>query len=150
MLRDKKLEIVYTSGTFDLFHIGHLNVLKRSKAVGDYLMVGVSRDELVETYKKAKPIIPFEDRLEIIRHLDFVDQVVPQDHLFDYELMRAYGVTIMTIGDDWIGKHNDNLQVLIESDDIEVIFLPYTHSVSSTKIKTNIRDDWQVDKKQPS
>ncbi|MEP5396529.1 MAG: adenylyltransferase/cytidyltransferase family protein [Hyphomicrobiales bacterium] len=146
MLKKLQMRTVYTSGTFDMFHIGHLNVLKKSKALGDYLIVGVSRDELVESYKKARPIIPFEDRVEIVRHLDFVDQVVPQENLFDSGLMRAYGVNVMTIGDDWRSKSNQNLSALIDSSDIEVVFLPYTQSVSSTSIKEKIAKGWQDDK----
>ena len=141
------MSIVYTSGTFDLFHIGHLNILKRSKALGDKLIVGVSTDELVESYKAAKPIVPYCDRAEIIKHISFVDSVVQQDNLFDYKLMEDLGITVMTIGSDWQEKHNDNLEILKNHKIIKVEFLPYTQHVSSTQIKNTIKTgDWQRDK----
>jgi len=139
------MNIVYTSGTFDLFHIGHLNILRKSKSLADYLIVGVSTDELVSSYKKAPPVISFDDRAEIIRYIRFVDQVVTQDHLFDYKLMQKLGVNKMTIGSDWKEKKNDNLTHIIENTDIEVVFLPYTKDVSSSHIKDSIKDGWQTD-----
>ena len=140
------MKIVYTSGTFDLFHIGHLNVIRKSKALGDYLIVGVSTDGLVASYKKSAPIIPYEDRAEIIRSLVFVNQVVRQEELFDINMMKKHGVNIMTIGSDWKRKHNANLEKLKALDSIEVRFLPYTEDVSSTYIKNAICGAWQEDK----
>jgi glycerol-3-phosphate cytidylyltransferase len=139
------VNIVYTSGTFDLFHIGHLNILRKSKALGDFLIVGVSTDELVASYKKSEPVINYEDRAEIIRHIDVVNQVVKQETLFDYRLMLKLGVSKMTIGSDWREKRNDNLQHIVENTNIEVVFLPYTRDVSSTHIKESIQSDWQED-----
>lgn len=139
------MNIVYTSGTFDLFHIGHLNILRKSKALGEFLVVGVSTDELVASYKVSEPVIRYEDRAEIIRHIDFVNQVVKQESLFDYFLMQKLGVNKMTIGSDWKDKKNDNLSHIIEHTDIEVVFLPYTKDVSSTHIKNSIQKGWQVD-----
>lgn len=139
------MNIVYTSGTFDLFHIGHLNILRKSKALGDFLIVGVSTDELVASYKKSEPVINYEDRAEIIRHIDVVNQVVKQETLFDYRLMLKLGVSKMTIGSDWREKRNDNLQHIVENTNIEVVFLPYTRDVSSTHIKESIQSDWQED-----
>lgn len=137
---------VYTSGTYDLFHIGHLNVIKASKALGDYLVVGVSTDELVQSYKKKKPIIPLEDRIEIIRHLDCVDEVVIQEELFSVDLMSRLGINLMTIGDDWKGKNHPGLQWAIDNPLIEMVFLPYTKTVSTTKLKQQIKNGWQEDK----
>ncbi len=140
------MKIVYTSGTFDLFHIGHLNVIRKSRALGDYLIVGVSTDELVQSYKKSRPIVSYEDRAEIIRSLNCVHQVVCQEKLFDIELMKKYGVNIMTIGSDWKTKTNENLQQIIDDDEISVRFLPYTQEVSSTYIKQSIKNSWQEDR----
>ncbi len=140
------MRVVYTSGTFDLFHIGHLNIIRKSKALGDYLVVGVSTDELVASYKQAPPLIPYEDRAEIIRSLSFVNQVVRQEELFDIRMMKRLGVNVMTIGSDWKQKENPNLTKLVEFDDIDVCFLPYTAEVSSTHIKEAIRNGWQEDK----
>lgn len=139
------MNIVYTSGTFDLFHIGHLNILRKSKALGDFLVVGVSTDELVASYKKAKPVIKYEDRAEIIRHISFVNQVIKQEALFDYHSMLNLGVNKMTIGSDWKEKCNSNLDHIRSKTDIQVIFLPYTSDVSSTHIKESIKEGWQVD-----
>lgn len=139
---------VYTSGTFDLFHIGHLNILRRSKNLGDFLVVGVSTDELVSSYKSAAPIVPYRDRVDIIENLKCVDQVVKQETLFDIDLMKKLEVDIMTIGSDWQDKHNENLQKIIDDPKIEVVFFPYTQHVSTTKIKERIKDTgWQEDKK---
>ena len=137
------MNIVYTSGTFDLFHIGHLNILRKSKALGDYMIVGVSTDELVASYKRSSPVIQYEDRAEIIRHITCVDQVVKQKALFDYRLMQKFGVNKMTIGSDWKDKDNNNLSHIINK--TEVVFLPYTQDVSSTHIKESIQAGWQVD-----
>lgn len=139
-------KIVYTSGTFDLFHIGHLNILKKSKALGSKLIVGVSTDELVGSYKLAKPIVPYSDRLEIIKSLSCVDLVVRQDTLFDYKLMQSLEIEIMTIGSDWKDKKNENLEHIINNTQIEVVFFPYTQHVSSTSIKDKIKGSgWQED-----
>ena len=140
------MRIVYTSGTFDLFHIGHLNVIRKSKALGDYLIVGVSTDDLVASYKRSAPVISYEDRAEIIRSLSFVNQVVVQENLFDIEMMKKHGVNVMSIGSDWKEKHDPNLERVINDDSIEVVFLPYTESVSSSHIKDSICDNWQEDK----
>lgn len=136
---------VYTSGTYDLFHVGHLNVIKKSKALGNYLVVGVSTDELVSSYKIAPPIIPFKDRVEIIKHLSCVDEVVEQSELFSVNLMSSLDIDIMTIGDDWKDKHHDGLQWAIDNPEIEMVFLPYTQSVSTTKIREKIKSGWQDD-----
>lgn len=140
------MRIVYTSGTFDLFHIGHLNVIRKSKALGDYLIVGVSTDDLVVSYKRSAPVISFEDRAEIVRNLSFVNQVVMQESLFDINMMRKHGVNVMSIGSDWENKKNDGLLEVMNDESIEVIFLPYTESVSSSHIKDSICDNWQEDK----
>ncbi|TMX34359.1 adenylyltransferase/cytidyltransferase family protein [Vibrio sp. Hep-1b-8] len=137
---------VYTSGTYDLFHIGHLNVIKASKALGDYLVVGVSTDELVKSYKQQEPIISLADRIEIIRHLDCVDEVVVQEELFSVELMSSLDIDIMTIGDDWRNKSHPGLQWAIDNPSIEMVFLPYTQTVSTTQLKEKIRNGWQEDK----
>jgi len=140
-------KIIYTSGTFDLFHIGHLNILKKSKSLGDKLIVGVSTDELVASYKKSAPIVPYSDRMEIIKNLSCVDLVVRQEALFDYKLMNSLEIDAMTIGSDWKEKKNDNLDHIINNTNIEVVFFPYTQHVSSTQIKDQIKGGtWQEDK----
>jgi glycerol-3-phosphate cytidylyltransferase len=128
-----------------MFHFGHLNVIKRSKALGDYLIVGVSTDELVASYKQRSPIIGYEQRAEIIRHLDCVDQVVTQRELFDVELMKQHGVNVMTIGSDWKDKYQNGLERVKDDPGIELVFLPYTQAISTTEIKEAIVSGWQED-----
>lgn len=110
------------------------------------MIVGVSTDDLVASYKRSAPVISYEDRAEIIRSLSFVNQVVVQENLFDIEMMKKHGVNVMSIGSDWKEKHDPNLERVINDDSIEVVFLPYTESVSSSHIKDSICDNWQEDK----
>ena len=131
--------VVYTGGTFDLFHIGHLNILRKSKAFGDILIVGISPDEVVESYKQAKPIIPFVERAELIKHCDYVDKVVKQDVLTDPEILKKYKVDIVTIGDDWRDKNLPGIE-WAKKNGIQVIYLPYTKDISTTEIKRKIKD----------
>ena len=97
----KKEIVVYTSGTFDLFHVGHLNVLKQSRAIGDKLIVGVSTDELVATYKQSKPIVPYESRAEIIRNQIGVDSGVKQEELTPVRILKQYDVDICMLRKDY-------------------------------------------------
>ena len=134
-IENKKTTRVYTCGTWDLFHIGHLNILKKSKALGTELIVGVSSDKLVKSYKKSYPTIPFEDRIKIIQHLNIVDKVVRQDNLLDIKQMKKMHIDILTIGSDWKNKHLDGLEWAKKQSNIKVVYLPYTKRISSTKIK---------------
>lgn len=138
--------IVYTAGTWDLFHVGHLNIFKRSKALGTKLIVGVSTDELVASYKKAFPIISYEDRVEILKSCKYVDQVVKQEKLIDIEQIKKLNIDIITIGDDWEGKYLEGLEWAKKQPGIKVIYLPYTKKVSSTNVKQKIKAGWQEDK----
>ena len=138
----KKVIRVYATGTWDLFHVGHLNVLKGSKALETELIVGVSSDELVKSYKKSYPIISFKNRVEIIQHCDLVDRVVRQDKLLDIEQVKRLDIDIVTIGDDWKNKHLDGLEWAKKQPNIMVVYLPYTKHISSTKIKEKIKNEW--------
>ena len=129
-------KIVYTSGSWDLFHIGHLNVLEKSSSYGSKLIVGVSTDELVESYKGVKPIIPFEERMRIIDSLAMVDETIKQTVLMDVRILKAHKIDIATIGDDWIGKSLHGLDWMKANG--EVIYLPYTRHTSTTLIKRKI------------
>jgi len=127
---------VYTSGSWDLFHVGHLNVIRRSRAYGDKLVVGVSTDELVAAYKGTKPIIPYEERVAIVRSLAGVDTVVKQTILTDIRILKRHKIDVVTIGDDWRSKHLDGLEWMKENG--KVVYLRYTPGVSTTGIKRNI------------
>ena len=126
--------IGYTTGVYDLFHIGHLNLLKNAKGMCDKLIVGVTVDELV-AYKGKKAMIPFEDRIEIIRSCKYVDAAVPQ---YDMDKLKAWELLHFDAifhGDDWKGSnlYND-IENKLASVGVDVVFLPHTDGTSSTLI----------------
>ena len=100
--------IGYTCGVYDLFHIGHLNLLKNAKGLCDKLIVGVTVDDLVE-YKGKRAMIPFEDRIEIVRSIKYVDAAVPQYNMDKLTMCKKLGASVLFVGDDWYGteKWND-------------------------------------------
>lgn len=129
---------VFTSGSFDLFHIGHLNILEKSAALGDELIVGVSTDELIEEYKGMKPIIPFEQRARIVASIKCVTKVVKQTKLTEIAQLQRENIDIVTIGDDWKGKYLEGLEWMKSQPGKEVVYFPYTPGVSTTQIKSQI------------
>ncbi|WP_394218338.1 adenylyltransferase/cytidyltransferase family protein [Halobacillus trueperi] len=136
----KQYKIGYTTGVFDLFHVGHLNILKRAKEQCDYLIVGVSTDDLVEKYKNKTPVIPFEDRREIVEGIKYVDQVVPQVDRDKYGAWELLNFDAMFVGDDWKG---DPLFMKLEREfakvGVEIVYFPYTKGVSSTSVKEKMK-----------
>lgn len=133
-MRKDDLVIGYTSGVYDLFHIGHLNLLKNAKGMCDKLVVGVTVDELV-TYKGKKAMIPFEDRAEIVRNIKWVDAVVPQYDMNKVEMCKKLKANILFVGDDWYDT--DKWKVFekeLAEIGTKVVYFPYTKGVSSTKI----------------
>ena len=143
-MREKVYNIGFTAGTFDLFHIGHLNLLKRAKINCDKLIVGVNSDDLVLKYKNKMPVIPVQDRMEILAHLNMVDKVVKMDNLDKLDAHRKYGFDVVFIGDDWKNsprwnKTEEELAMI----GVSVIYLPYTSGISSTQIvnKINKKDE---------
>ena len=100
--------IGYTAGVYDMFHIGHLNVLKNAKALCDYLIVAVSTDELVQEYKHKSPIIPFENRKAIVEAIKYVDKVIPQVNMDKKQAAIDNHINIMFVGDDWKGTEKWN------------------------------------------
>ncbi|WP_100644095.1 adenylyltransferase/cytidyltransferase family protein [Alteromonas facilis] len=126
---------VITFGTFDVFHIGHVRILKSAKALGDYLIVGVSSDELNADKKGRLPIYKLENRMEIIRSLSFVDEVFVEESLEKKrEYIQLFNADILVMGDDWAGKFD------FLNDDCEVCYLPRTPSISTTEIIEIIKD----------
>lgn len=132
----KTIKIGYTTGTFDLFHIGHLNILRRSKELCDYLVVGVSTDECVESYKHKKPVIPFEQRMAIVGSIKYVDKVVPQTNMNKFDAWKDIKYDIMFHGDDWKGTdmYNEYERKLKEVG-VEFVYLPHTDGISSTILR---------------
>jgi len=126
--------IGYTTGVFDMFHIGHLHLLKKAKNHCNYLIVGVSSDELVEEYKGKKPIIPFEHRLEIISALSVVDEVLVQSHRDKVKQYHDIGFDVMFVGDDWRGDpFFESVENEFQKFGVSLEFFEYTKKVSSTK-----------------
>ena len=135
---ERKKIRVFTSGSFDLFHIGHLNILERSAALGDELIVGVSTDELIQHYKGMPPIIPFEQRFRIISSLKCVTKAVKQVKLTEVAQLQREDIDIVTIGDDWENKYLEGLEWRKKQPGKKVVYFPYTPGVSTTSIKKRI------------
>ena len=135
-MQTKKYKIGYTTGVYDMFHIGHLNILKRAKEQCEYLIVGVSTDELVQNYKHKTPIIPFEERAAIVGAIKYVDEVVPQ---ISMDKMIAYNelhFDALFHGSDWKGSDMYNkIADEFSRIGVDVVFLPHTDGISSTYIR---------------
>ena len=126
--------IGYTTGVYDLFHIGHLNLLKNAKGLCDKLIVGVTVDELVQ-YKGKKALIPFEDRIEIVRSCKYVDAAIPQYDMDKLTAAKKLGATYLFVGDDWYATEKwKTYEIEFKNAGINVIYFPYTQNISSTKI----------------
>jgi len=128
----KEKTIVYTSGTFDMFHSNHLKMINYAKGLGDVLIVGVSTDELVTSYKPA-PIIPFNERIQIIEALKMPDIVIPQHTLDHTEIVKKLHIDAFVIGDDWLGKYD-----YLENLGVQVFYFPYGAGVSTSKVKNAV------------
>ena len=132
----------YTTGVFDLFHIGHLNILKRAKEMCDYLIVGVSTDELVENYKNKKPIITYEERKAIVEAIRYVDEVVPQTSMNKVEAFENIGFNVMFHGDDWKGSPlYTETEKEFEKYEVKIVYFPYTQGTSSTQLTEMLRTE---------
>ncbi len=130
----------YTTGVFDMFHIGHLNLLRRAKERCDILIVGVCTDDLVRKLKNRNPIIPFEERAEIVRNIKFVDEVVPQAKIDEIGDCHRLKFDIIFKGDDWKGTEKWNhLEKEFKEMGVDVQFFPYTNHISSTELRKRIR-----------
>ncbi|WP_431800766.1 adenylyltransferase/cytidyltransferase family protein [Halobacillus andaensis] len=132
----KPYKIGYTTGVFDLFHVGHLNILRKAKEQCEYLIVGISTDELVQEYKNKQPVIPFEDRRDIVSGIRYVDQVIPQVNRDKIAAWEMLNFNVMFVGDDWKG---DKLFMEVEEKfnrvGVDIVYFPYTKGVSSTLVK---------------
>ncbi|MCX8472090.1 MAG: adenylyltransferase/cytidyltransferase family protein [Sediminibacterium sp.] len=131
--------IGYTTGVFDLFHIGHLNILKNAKSLCDRLIVGVTTDELV-SYKNKQAVIPFVERIEIVRSIKYVDSVVPQSSMDKLESYKKLKFDIMFVGDDWFKQDKwELIEETFKQLNVKVIYFPYTQSTSSTIINQTLQ-----------
>ncbi len=135
-----KMIIGYTTGVFDLFHVGHIRILKKAKSLCDRLIVGVSTDALVQEAKNKMPIIPFEERMETVLACKYADLVVPQTSYDKMEAWKHYKFNLMFVGDDWQGTDKWNkLEEDFQKVGVQIIYFPYTSSTSSTIITEKLR-----------
>lgn len=133
----KKYKIGYTQGVYDMFHIGHLNLINKAKEQCDYLIVGVNSDKLVQSYKHKDTVIKERDRAEIVRNLKAVDECIIVNTLDKLELLNEIKFDAIFIGDDWYG----NLRWMQTKENlakfgVDVVFLPHTDGISSTMLKS--------------
>ena len=139
----KKYKRGYTAGVYDMFHVGHLNVIMNAKQYCEYLIVAVSTDKVVLENKHKKPIIGFEDRARIVEAIRYVDEVVPQvDYSDKKSAAIKYGIDVMFVGDDWKGTEKWNrIEKELAGIGVDVVYLPYTQSISSTMLREKINKD---------
>ncbi len=133
----KKYKIGYTQGVYDMFHIGHLNLINNAKNQCDFLIVGVNSDSLVQCYKNKQPVITQENRRAIVENIKAVDRAIIVNTLDKIELLNGLKFDAVFIGDDW---KNDPRWIKTKNDlnllGVDVVFLPYTPEISSTKLRT--------------
>jgi choline-phosphate cytidylyltransferase/glycerol-3-phosphate cytidylyltransferase len=129
--------VVYTSGTFDMLHYNHLKMLEYARALGDILIVGVNTDELVISYK-SKPIIPFEERIALMKALKHPDIVIPQHSLNHIDKIKKLNFDIFVVGDDWYGKYD-----YLKEHGVSVVYFPYGKGISSSSLKKKIYENYE-------
>lgn len=133
-----KYVIGYTSGVYDLFHIGHLNLLKNAKGLCDKLIVGVTTDELV-SYKNKRAVIPFSERIEIVRNIKYVDAAIAQEEIDKYKMWEKIHFDVLFVGDDWYNSPSWNeMESKFEKVGVRVVYFPYTKGTSSTLLNETL------------
>jgi len=135
----------YTTGVFDLFHVGHVNLLRNAKGMCDKLVVGVTTDELV-SYKNKKSVISFEERMEVVRSCRYVDAVIPQREMDKFTQWQKVKFDVMFVGDDWFKSEKwEAIDKQFKEEGVRVVYFPYTKGTSSTLIN-NVLLDLRKDK----
>lgn len=127
----KKYKTVYTTGAFDPFHYGHLNILKKAKEIAKYLIVGVSTDQLIKKSKNRKVFMPLEHRMQIISELKCVDKVIPQIDKNKQKIVNQLNIDAIVVGSDWKGKYPPV--------SCDIIYFDYTNYISSSAIRKKFR-----------
>jgi len=146
-MKKKSYKTGYTAGVYDMFHIGHLNVIRNAKKQCKYLIVGVTTDEIVLKNKGKLPVIPFDERIEIVRSIRYVDKVIPQtDYSIDGKIKTAVEnkIDVMFVGSDW--QNTDKWKTIekeLKRIGVDVIYLPHTDGISSTILRKKIKGDLQ-------
>ena len=138
----KKYKVGYTTGVFDMFHIGHLNILRKAREMCEYLIVGVTTDELCFLRKNKYPIINQQDRIEIVRAIRYVDKVVNQESMDKLSAVKEYGCDVVFVGSDWKGTEAwKEYEKQFANFDCDVVYLDYTKGISSTILKEKLLND---------
>jgi glycerol-3-phosphate cytidylyltransferase len=141
---EASMVVGYTSGVYDLFHIGHLNILRNARSMCDKLIVGVSTDGLVAA-KYRRAVIPFVERMEIVRSIRYVDAVVPQEHMDKFESWKKLKFDVMFVGDDWYATERwQDFERQFAEVGVRIVYFPYTKGTSSTLLNeaiVKIRDE---------
>lgn len=136
---EKKI-IGYTTGVFDMFHIGHLNILRRAKERCDYLIVGVSTDECVQSYKHKTPVIPYEQRAAIVKAIKYVDEVVPQESMDKMAFLKKCHFDVMFHGAEWKGTELYNqYEMEFAQYGARIEYLPHTDGISSSMLREKVK-----------
>lgn len=131
--------IGYTSGVYDLFHIGHVNILRNAKSMCDKLVVGVTVDELV-SYKGKKSVIPYHERIEVVRACKYVDVAIPQNNMNKVEAAKKNHASFLFVGDDWYDTEKwKEYESQLSEAGCKVIYFPYTQGTSSTLINNTLQ-----------
>jgi glycerol-3-phosphate cytidylyltransferase len=135
----KNKTIGYISGVFDLFHIGHLNILINSKSMCDHLIVGVTVDDLV-AYKNKKAVIPYQERLEIVRSIKYVDATIAQESMDKFKMWEKLKFDVLFVGDDWFETEKwKEIEEQFKEVGVKVVYFPYTKSTSSTMLNKTLK-----------
>ena len=130
----------YTTGVFDLFHVGHVNLLRNAKGMCDKLVVGVTTDELV-SYKNKKSVISFEERMEVVRSCRYVDAVIPQEDMDKFVQWQKIKFDVMFVGDDWFKSEKwQAIDQQFKKEGVRVVYFPYSKGTSSTLINNVLLD----------
>lgn len=132
----KKYKVGYTTGVFDMFHIGHLNILRRAKEQCEYLIVGVTTDELCLQRKNKVPIICEHDRIEIVKSIKYVDKVIPQNDMDKLSVVKQQGIDVVFVGSDWKGTSSwDKYEMEFLQVGCQVVYIDHTDGISSTILR---------------
>ena len=135
------IRVGFTAGVFDMFHVGHLNLLENARALCDYLLVGVNSDELANSYKSVFPIVPFEERVRIVAAIRFVDETIRIDTLDKERIWCVKPFSMLFIGDDWKGSARwDETERIMKNHGVQTVYLPYTMGTTSTLIRERLLD----------
>lgn len=138
----KKYKVGYTSGVYDMFHIGHLNILSRAKELCDVLIVGVTTDELCYRRKNKYPIINENDRMSIVAAIKYVDKVIPQKDMDKFAVVKEQNANVVFVGSDWKGTATwDEYEKQFASIGCDVVYLDHTDGISSTILRERMNNN---------